>query len=80
VANALWALVRLRQQPDDSWLGVAMAGSRGVLSRAGAQELSNMLWGWAKLGVRPAPAWMADWLRAMSKVIGPGAAELPQWV
>eukprot|EP00775_Hariotina_reticulata_P006973 gene6973-7187_t len=68
-ANALWALVRLRQRPGSSWLVAAMAGSWAVLRSAGAQELSNMLWGWAKLGVTPTPAWVADWLRAMNRAM-----------
>lgn len=37
------------------------------------QELSNMLWAFAKLGVRPDAAWMLDWLAAMQ-------ARMDRWV
>jgi hypothetical protein len=34
------------------------------------QELSNMLWAFAKLGVRPDAAWMHSWLEALQPRMG----------
>lgn len=67
LANALWASVRLGLEPCASWLQQGLASAEAVLAQAGAQELSVMLWGFAKLGVRPPGPWMGLWLESMHR-------------
>jgi hypothetical protein len=71
--SMLWvALVKLQHIPPAAWLDVWWAGSKGLLSGAGGQQLVLMLWSAVKLGQGPPSHWMRDWLAASHEAMSRG--------
>jgi hypothetical protein len=81
MANALWALGRLRTRPPDAWAAAYFSASRagGLPQRHSPQELSNVLWAAAVLNLHPPREWLRDAAAAVARSLRAfdPAGELP---
>lgn len=55
LANSVWAASVLGVSPPSGWTSAVFAAAHPLLPAFGSQELSNMLLGCARLGLRPPP-------------------------
>lgn len=71
LANATWALARLRRRPDAAWAGGALRALRARARGMGdGRHLSVALWAVATLGLRPPPAWVTYFFTQVRPLAG----------